>query len=472
MSSAERPPSAPQSTTSSKDTDDDDDDIVSYTGSFVYKKRALFTPNPLAPTWTPAQKNDKAKMTSATSDSTQNTSHTPRGAPLYPRSDSPYAPLKTGTPAAKPQNPAHHYFPVPSVSEADSERVAFPPGPPSFPAIDTTGRTVYPNADPDEPFGNTPEDALGNPDAARDWAVDDVRSAVNHLYELAKGIIVNQFRDGSPNVPDHMLATSEKQTWRYLLDMVYPGKPEGYSHMKFLLGVGAFRPYILERMMLDYIFKKIIAPVIFLGFTPEMDSHLNALQKQIGGFASELPPPSRPLPAGLPYFIGTMLTDAAITDDDPSKVSRGRQRVISEHARLVKAILTHRDATKFKMETVDFHSAILTSIMRPMRCSKVTDDSATKAMNILLKASWNATCKIWTSKMTLHYYFPDCGTKFGIATMTALNGQQLASTPEQLQFNQYRISFVVAPTLTLRDDREADFMRTFGIRKAEVIVMK
>ena len=430
----------------------------------------MFTPNPRAPTWTPAQKSGKDKMTSATSDSTQNTSQTPRGAPLYPRSDSPYAPLKTGTPAAK-QYPTQHFLPVPSISEADSERVAFPPGPPSFPAIDMTGRTVYPNGDPDEPFGNTPEDALGNPDAARDWEVDDVRSAVNHLYELAKGIIVNQFREGVPNVPDHMLAASEKKTWLYLLDMVYPGKPEGYSHMKFLLGVTAFRPYILERMMLDYIFKKIIAPVIFLGFTPEMDSHLNALQKQISGFASELRSPHAP-PTEFSCFTRTMLTTPPITDDDPSKVSRGRQRVISEHARLVKAILTHRDAAKFKMETVDYHSAILTSIMKPMRSSKVTDDSATKAMNILLRASWNATCKIWTSKMTLHYYFPDCGTKFGIATMTALNGQQLASTPEQLQFNQYRISFVVAPTLTLRDDREANFMRTFGIRKAEVIVMK
>ena len=110
--------------------------------------------------------------------------------------------------------------------------------------------------------------------------------------------------------------------------------------------------------------------------------------------------------------------------------------------------------------------------MKPMRGSQVTDEAGIKAMTILIKAAWNATCKIWTSKMTLHHYFPDCGTKFAIATMSALNGQLLATTPAQLQFNQYRISFVVAPTLTLRDDREANFMRTFGIRKAEVIVMK
>lgn len=74
--------------------------------------------------------------------------------------------------------------------------------------------------------------------------------------------------------------------------------------------------------------------------------------------------------------------------------------------------------------------------------------------------------------MTLHFQFPECASKFTMATMKPLNGQVLAASPEALQFNQYRISFVVAPIITLRDDREANLMRTYGVRKAEVIVMK
>ena len=302
MVSANLPPSEPRSTIEAKEVDDDEDDIVSYTGSFVEKKKKMFTPNPRAPAWTPARKVDNDMETSVgsnsskstqtprgaplypRSDSTRGSSNTPRGAPLYPPSESNYGPLQSGTPAAKRIVP--HFAPVPSISEASSEIVPFPSGPPSFPGVDVAGRTVYPEGN-NEPFGSCAEDALGNPDAVRDWEVDDVRSAMNHLYELAKGIIVNQFREGTPNVPDSKLPTEEKKTWLYLLDMVYPGKPEAFAHMKFLIGVSAFRPYILERMMLDYIFRKVMAPVIFLGFTPQMDSHLSALQKQMTGFASK-----------------------------------------------------------------------------------------------------------------------------------------------------------------------------------------
>lgn len=115
---------------------------------------------------------------------------------------------------------------------------------------------------------------------------------------------------------------------------------------------------------------------------------------------------------------------------------------------------------------------MLLAIMRPMRNTTVTDEMALKALRIFIKASYNMSMKIWSSNMTLHYYFPETGNKFSVATMDAKNGNILGGNPEHLQHSQYRISLVVGPTLTLRDDRETRFLKTFGIRKAEVLVMK
>ena len=329
LPSANLPPSEPRSTVETKE-EHSDDDIISYTGSFVEKKKKRFTPNPLAKSWTPARKAGSDMKTSAGSQSSQNTTHAPRGAPLYPRSESTqkstssprgaplyppsestkissntprgaalnprsesnYGPSQPGTQTPKHVGP--YFAPVPSISEASSDRADFPPGPPSFPSVKTSGRAVYPQGSSNAPFGSSNEDALGNPDAVRPWVRDDIYSNLGHLYNLIMGIIVNMFRNGTPNVPDNMLPVIEKMTWAYLLEMVYPGKPEGLSHMKFLLGVKAFRPYILQRMILDYIFRKVLSPAVFLGFSPEMDSHLSALQKQIQGFISKSLPHTSP----------------------------------------------------------------------------------------------------------------------------------------------------------------------------------
>jgi len=56
--------------------------------------------------------------------------------------------------------------------------------------------------------------------------------------------------------------------------------------------------------------------------------------------------------------------------------------------------------------------------------------------------------------------------------MEALNARQLGLNALQIAAAETRIAFVVTPTITLRDEREKLCLKTFGIRKAEVLVMK
>ncbi|RYP84536.1 hypothetical protein DL770_005190 [Monosporascus sp. CRB-9-2] len=433
------PPSAPESAVGSKGKDDD---ASTAAGSVIRNKEkgpqsTTFVPNPQAPSWTPSLKSENGDRAPTPGPYTiRDGAKTPR-IPAFQNFPDNFA-FGSGHPSQGVRG-----APSPFLVDRDGNEHVLPPS--AFPPPGMESSANYSPFGPGEPFGSSGEEGLmANPHRKEHWNAGDVRTAIDRIYEMAKGTIVSNHKQGTPYVPDQMLSVQEPNTWVFLVNMVYPNKPEGFSHMKYLLSVPAYRPYILQRVILDYIFKKMIAPVIFLGFTPEMDQHLHALQDQISSFAH-----------------GNQRT-----------TSRNRQRVIEEHARLVKAILAHPNAKKFRDETVDRHAQMLAMILRPMRNNTVDDETALKSLRILVKAAWNTSTKIWSSNMTLHYYFPECGTKFAMATMEALNGNHLASSPEHLQFAQYRISLVVAPTLTLRDDREAGLLKTFGIRKAEVLVMK
>lgn len=132
------------------------------------------------------------------------------------------------------------------------------------------------------------KNALGNPDREEDWTPGDVREAIAHLCEMAKGIVFNLHRASiSPNVPDDLLHIQEPEIWALLNSIVYPDKPEGAAHTRFLLTTEQYRPYVIQRVILDYIFKTFMTPDIFLGFSPETDKQLRALQSKIVTFASK-----------------------------------------------------------------------------------------------------------------------------------------------------------------------------------------
>lgn len=151
---------------------------------------------------------------------------------------------------------------------------------------------------------------------------------------------------------------------------------------------------------------------------------------------------------------------------------QARQRVIEDHARLICSILDHPGAEEFRLRVMEKHARMLVMILLPLRCSNCEDEKALRLLKVLSGAVWDLTTRIWSSATTLHCYFPDCGAKFSYASMEAQNRASLGRTEHQLQYSQYRVSLVIAPVLTLRDDREPGYLKTYGIRKAEVLVMK
>ncbi|KAI0154425.1 hypothetical protein GGR57DRAFT_502627 [Xylariaceae sp. FL1272] len=273
-----------------------------------------------------------------------------------------------------------------------------------------------------------------------EWAATDVQRAMAHLYALCQGCIVTCHLQGAPQTPYATLATQQSDVWKYMLRMVYKDTNHASSHLHYLLSTRAFIPYILQRMCVEYVLKKIMAPQIFIDFSPETDSHLTALQDKLAAMAG--------------------------TKD---RQSRNRQRIIEDHAKLIKAMAATPGIEVFRQNIADRHAIILGNLLAPMRSEGVEKESLVKSLRLIIAACWDISIKIWSSGQTLHYVFPECASKYTPGTMEAMNGQMIAKTAEELCNSQCRLSLVITPTMTLRDDRDSNNLQCHGIHKAQSI---
>ncbi|KAH8158376.1 hypothetical protein CIB48_g9872 [Xylaria polymorpha] len=278
-----------------------------------------------------------------------------------------------------------------------------------------------------------------------EWDAVDVQRALSHLYDLCKGYVANCHMQRPPNVAFSKLKEQESYTWHYLMQQVYKDPEHAANHLAYLLSTKAFVPYLLQRTCVDYLLKKLLTPQVFLGFSDQMDGHLQALQGQLANIADHRERPTH---------------------------NRNRQRVIEDHAKLIKAIAMSREVAEFRKRTVDRHANIMSALLDPCRAQGTSIDMAHKSLRIMVAACWDISIKVWSSGKTLHYVFPECANKFSPGTMEALNGHHMAGSPEELVTSQCRVSLVVTPTMTLRDDRDAARMQCYAIHKAQVLVMK
>ncbi|KAI1125756.1 hypothetical protein F5Y10DRAFT_294404 [Nemania abortiva] len=278
-----------------------------------------------------------------------------------------------------------------------------------------------------------------------EWDAVDVRRALAHLYDLCKGYVANCHMHKPPNVPFNKLKDQESYTWHYLMQQVYKDPEHASNHLAYLLSTKAFVPYLLQRTCVDYLLKKLLTPTVFLGFSDQMDGHLKALQDQLANIADNTNRPTH---------------------------NRNRQRVIEDHAKLIRAIAMSKEVSEFRRRTVDRHANIMGVLLEPCRAQGTSPDVAHKSLRIMVAACWDISIKVWSSGKTLHYVFPECANKFSPGTMDALNGHHMASKPEDLVHSQCRLSLVVTPVMTLRDDRDAARMQCHAIHKAQVLVMK
>ncbi|KAI0843366.1 hypothetical protein F5Y06DRAFT_2408 [Hypoxylon sp. FL0890] len=284
------------------------------------------------------------------------------------------------------------------------------------------------------------------------WELGDIVGAIDHLEQLTKGYIVQCHpAEEPPKVENRLLPLQERATWQYLLHLIsgpFISGPQAHNHMVYLMSVSSFRPYIIMRLALDYLHKKIISPQLFLGLDEGMDNHLRALQARIGTFTH------------MATFSG----------------GRERQIVVNDHARIIRHAFKDGNLAprmaKFRETSINYHTQVLSEVLKPLRAMSVQDDAAFRAVRIMVAGTWDISAKVWMSGMTLHFLFPDCGSKYGDGSMKAVNMAQFGVSSVELQFLQTRVCFAISPSLTVRDERDESNMICQRIRKSEVILMK
>ncbi|KAI1084020.1 hypothetical protein F5B20DRAFT_576961 [Whalleya microplaca] len=445
----------------------------------IQKRPSVFRPNPKAAAWSPAvsKVGEVTQPTTTTSAATLDTlkavapptNESPQKAPPGDRnrgrqsfSSGILRARESSTPAKKglPHWSSHGHrtsFQTPMPS-AGAHMRPFTPGFLTY-RPGTAGPSGQPFNQPQTPktpkTPKTPGDNAGESKAAtkyttiaRDkeyWEVDDIQQGFDYLYGLIKGYVVScHGRNEPPTVPNEKLEYDEPATWFYMTKLVYLNAKQASNHLRYLINTPAFRPYIIMRIALDYLFKKMVSPDVYLGFSAELDGHLGALQEKISAF-------------GKGNFRGDV---------------RERQRVIDEHARLIYHALKYPGMSEFRATTIDYHAKMLSEILRPLRSRSVTDEEVLKSLRIMVSVTWDISSKIWITGMTVHYTFPECGYKFASDTMDAINGSRFEQEGNLLHQDQLRISFVMSPVLTLRDERADGRVRAHNLRKAEIIAMK
>ncbi|KAH8197284.1 hypothetical protein TruAng_008567 [Truncatella angustata] len=280
-----------------------------------------------------------------------------------------------------------------------------------------------------------------------EWSAEDVTLGFVRLFGMIEGLVAQHHVQPPFNESDNMLMMSHPATWNYILSMGLKNQAQSASHMLDLLTRFDYRHYVMKRIILDYIINRIIVPEVFFGFNEAIDNHLNVLQNRMKSRVPGQNGPNIARPQGLE-----------------------RQRIVTDHAKVIQFIIEAPEHEDFKKRMVAKHTQMLSSILRPVRSCSVEDEQADKALSIVVNAAYTVSTRIWVSGMTLHYYFPETGSKFAYGTMRSLNYVDVPS--DQMQYQQYRIMLVVTPTLSLRDDRDMDRLRTHELLKADVLVMR
>ncbi|KAI1179842.1 hypothetical protein F4777DRAFT_599814 [Nemania sp. FL0916] len=273
------------------------------------------------------------------------------------------------------------------------------------------------------------------------WDIDDVQRALAHLYDLCKGYVATSHMQGEPVVPYNELQDKELATWKFMMTLVYEKPEHASNHLNYLLGTKPYPPYLLQRLCVDYLLKMILNPQVFVGYTKDMGEHLKALQAQL----------------------------ANIADDQRSGTNRNRQRIINDHASVIQTIAGSEDIGEYRQVIVERHASMMDSILEPMRAQGASGTQARHSLRVMVGACWDISVKIWSSGRTLHYNFPECAARFVPDTMEALNQHHFAKSPGELVRGHCRVSLVVTPTMTLRDERDNAPVHCGAIHKAQVL---
>ncbi|KAH7635709.1 hypothetical protein B0T09DRAFT_27117 [Sordaria sp. MPI-SDFR-AT-0083] len=270
-------------------------------------------------------------------------------------------------------------------------------------------------------------------------------SQLTHLLTVVIRAFTHKYFAKSMPEIESRLRKENSSLFLYMCDLVYPGRGRkiGESHVSYLLNDDVSRPYLVERLLVQYITATMLQSDGWTGYEPSVD-------KEMASLSARLKDPS-----------GT--TNHSKTHE--------RQAMVNRQAELVQKMVQHPKWAEFKNYKVNDHyqkfKKMVGPFLPPGPKSEVRDEALFDLFSIAERA-WAIAQMGWESRMTYVYLWSETCSKFVEASHQALNSE---TGGQVLQQRQMRISLVVTPGVTMRDDSRGMNIGTKLVRRSDVLVM-
>ncbi|KAK3392333.1 hypothetical protein B0T20DRAFT_444422 [Sordaria brevicollis] len=283
---------------------------------------------------------------------------------------------------------------------------------------------------------------LGDP--VQPDADGDFSQRLSHLLSLViRAFCHKYFARPSPEV-EPRIRNDSPSLFGYMCEVVYPnrGRKVGESHVSYLLNDDVSRPFLVERLLTQHITSVMLQAEGWQGYEPSVDKEMATLSAK--------------------------LSDSGSTNHSKT---HERQAMVDRQAELVEGMVKHPKWKEFKNYKVNDHyqrfKKLVGPFLPPGPKSDIRDEALFDLFSIAERA-WEIAQMGWESRMTYVYLWGETCSKFVEQNHNAVNSEM---TGQMLQQRQMRISLVVTPGVTMRDDSRGMNIGTKLVRRADVLVM-
>jgi len=144
--------------------------------------------------------------------------------------------------------------------------------------------------------------------------------------------------------------------------------------------------------------------------------------------------------------------------------------VVARQTALIRRIMSATDYDTFRQRRLNTIVSEIRNVFAAVRAPSANDETTiSHGLNQLAEQAWRLGERMLSSGIGFHFYFPQIGHRFFVNTMLAVCPTN--EEPAQIQTRGARISLVVTPVITARDDRERSLV-VHSIALADVVCMQ
>ncbi|OLN92053.1 hypothetical protein CCHL11_01637 [Colletotrichum chlorophyti] len=260
----------------------------------------------------------------------------------------------------------------------------------------------------------------------------------NERYARAFEGVLRFASDIDPNITTCL---SEVAILRYMTKLYAPfSEQQAWSYIRAHMNDPMTRACLISRTILDLLVNRIFTFEAWEGFSVDADRRLRDIRHEMNN-----------LPAGRGGAL---------------------QVCIDRVAAIVNSCINHERYDAYRAHRIEYFQAELHEMLAPLLVPESAGgpnlEEADGALRQMCEKAWSISAKMFTSRCTFEFRFPDAGARFNTQTMV---GVAPNIDPHILQAEHWRVQLVVTPVITVRNDTGAS-ISVASITNAHVICMK